>query len=254
MHKKAHLTLKLSPNDALAVKIGDAVKPGDVLVTFGKPVIHEYNLAKYLEIEPAQLSKYLLVTDGSQVILNQPIARKKGLMNKHTVKVPVAGEFFVVDANAGIVGIKEKKASSEIVSWFSGTVSEINPEKIIFEVLGQAIIGTSGKGEPVSGTLLYFPDLVDVFSMPTNLQDRVLVLREAVAEVVAKADALGVSAIISQKLDQPPFKLPYVVVSDIEVLKIGHEKTSIVYGREKQILIIEEKLESVKNDTHKNAR
>lgn len=241
MQKKAHLTLKRTPKDTPHVKVGDKVKQGETVITVPKAKIHEFDIAKLLGIKPKSLSDCLLVRDGEMVEKAQAIAGKKGLLSKQVIKTPISGEFKIIDADKGIVGIAESSDARDIIAWCSGTVIEVTDEKVVLEVSGHAIVGKEGKGVPTSGMLLVVPEVIDAFALPTELEDRILVVHSASADMLAKADALGVMAVIGTVLDQPPFSLPFVVIESIEPFLKLSGKNAIIYGDEKQILVIEEK-------------
>lgn len=241
MHKKAHLTLKLTGGDRPAVAVGAKVIPGDILVTATGAEIDEFNLAKLLGVSPKDITALLVIKENTPVKKGDVIASKKGLMSKQAVRSPVEGEFIIVNKDTGIVGIRKQKSRDDIVSWFSGHVTELSDEAIIFELAGVTLDGVQGKGHPVSGMLLYSAGDVDLLTMPIDLDQKILALKDASADIIAKADALGVNAIIAETISQPPFSLPFIVVADIEAIGKYQNKTIIVYGNEKQILVLEEK-------------
>lgn len=241
MHKKARITLTIKPDDKVRVKTGDEVYPGDLIISSGTHNFEEFNLATALQISPKLFEKFLEIKDGEEVKRGMPLARKKGLLQTIVVRSPLDGVFMVKDRDTGVVAVTSKKDVKDITCWFWGKVAELVDDKIIFELNGTAFSGKEGKGKPVSGTLVYIPKEITVLDMPTDISEKVLVVRSALADVIAKADALGVSAIVAQNVEQPPFNLPYVLLDTIDLLEKFHEKSSIVYGDEKQILIVEEK-------------
>jgi hypothetical protein len=239
MQKKAHLTLKLKTGDQARVAHGDSIKRGDVLVSPKPDEMDEFNLAKLLGVKPKDIGSFLVVKEGAAVNAGGVIAKKGGLMRKQIIKSPVAGIFTVVNSEKGIIGIKQERKSADITAWFSGEVVELTDEKIVFEVIGHTVDATDGKGQPVSGTLLLVSGPMDALSMPTELEEKILAVADAQSDIIAKADALGALAIIAQEL-HAPISIPYVVVEDIAALERYHGKTVVVYGDEKQVLVIAE--------------
>lgn len=238
--RKAHITLQLAKGDTPKVALGDKVSPGNTLVSYSSGELDEFNLAKLLGVKGAEIKKFLLVKEGEKVETHAVIAKKGGVLKKHIIKTPTDGIFTIVDPEKGIVGIRKETHKEDVTAWFSGQVVEATPEKLVFELTGHSITAKEGKGKPVSGNLLFIAEVIDVFNMPIDLENRVLAVRELHPDMIAKADALGVVAIIAETITQPPFELPYVLLEDISHIKGYTGKSVIVYGDEKQLLIVEE--------------
>lgn len=239
--KKAHLTLTLSETDQPMVKAGTHVSPGDILVTSKPTQVNEFNLAKLLNVLPKAVEKYLVIKAGDTVEKGTVIARKKSLLKRDQVKAPIAGTFIAVDAEKGLYGIQEAVVRADVVSWFTGIVTEVSADKLVFELTGVAIPGKAGQGKPASGNLFYVDYEIDVFSMPTELAACVFCAKRLSSDIIAKADALGATALVAEEIAEPTFALPYVLVDDIQIVGKHHGRTTIVYGDEKQILVIEGK-------------
>ena len=238
-HKKARLTLKLGAGDTTAQTKGAKVTPGDLLVTVPKASIREFNLAKILMTTPEKVLAMLTVQEGDFVEAGSIFAQKKGVLRRKLVKTSTAGFFRILDEKKGLVGIEKKKERADIIAWFHGTVAEATDEHIIFELTGQTLSGTAGKGHPVSGKLIVLTDTVDALTLPTELEERILAVKIARAEIIAKADTLGVGAIIAEEVHEPTITLPFIQITDIETLRPFHDKTVIVYGDEKQLLVVD---------------
>jgi len=237
MHKKTNLTVRLPVGSAPAVTKGETVIKGTPLTKSAPREITEFNLQKIFG--HSDISKLIIVAAGTFVEKGIVLARKKGLFKKLSVKAPISGIFEIIDEKAGVVGIEKKKAKEAITSWFAGTVVEvINNDKIIFEVSGIPFAATAGKGHPVSGMLLVVTEIVDALSMPTDIEKRILAVPEAHQDMIAKADALGARAVITQEIGATP-QLPFLLLSDISVLEKFNHKQVMVYGDEKQLIIIE---------------
>jgi len=238
-HKKARLTLKLGAGDTTSHTTGAKIAPGDILVTVPKAAIREFNLAKILTTTPEKALSMLTVHEGDFVEAGAVFARKKGLLRRKLVKTSVAGVFKILDEKKALVGIERKKERDDVVAWFHGTVAEVADDHLIFELTGQTLSGTAGKGHPVSGKLIVLTETVDALSLPAELEERILALKIARAEIIAKADTLGVGAIIAEEVHEPTITLPFMQIADIETLRPYHDKTVIVYGDEKQLLIVD---------------
>lgn len=240
MFKKTHIHLHLGAGDTPHVAKGKDVHVGDILLKRTKSEIDEFDLAKTLNIPASRVSKILTIKEGDTVTEGQVIAKLKTMVSVHKIKSPVSGEFIWVDQEKGIVGVKRKREDEEMTAWFSGTVEEVGEEKITFGVYGEVIKAKEGKGVPVSGTMLFIADEVTALTMPVDVAESVLVIKKAHSDVVAKADALGVLAIVAEEFEEPLLSLPYAIVETIGDLAGFHAHTVIVSGDEKQLLIIKD--------------
>lgn len=240
MEKKAKLTLKLAASDICEVKKGDHISFGDTLIRFKEAKVQEFNLAEMLKIPPKNFKKYLKISDGAKVDENTVIAVKSGVLQKQILRSPQKGTFKIIDNEKGIVGISQNEKKEAIVSWFNGTVLEVTGENIVIELSGVTISAKTGRGKPVSGMLLYISEVIEMLTMPTDLENKILVTRIITPDIAAKADALGVAALIAEELQAPPFELPYLVLTEISELKSYNGKTIIVYGDENQLLIVDD--------------
>lgn len=241
MHKKAHLTLKLSSKDIPQVKVGDVITHGDILVSVSGQIVDQFDLAILLGVKGSQAVKYATIKDGETVGKNTIIAQKKGFVKKQIIRSPLEGVFSFIDREKGIVGITKTQSAEEIKAWFSGIVSELTSEKLVFEIAGFAIPAKAGRGNPISGNLMIIDDSLDVFTMPIELENRILASKTFHTDMLAKADALGAVAVIVEEMPEYLESFPYVIVQDIVALKDYHGKSVIVYGDEKQVLVVEDK-------------
>lgn len=240
MQKKTRLRIKLKKGESPKVKKGDRIKSGDRLAETSKIHIYEFNLAKTLGVAPLNLSKYLLVKEQNLVKKGDSLAKKGGLLSKNIIKTPVSGTFIWVDRQLGIVGIQSENITElPLTSWFDGEVEDVTPEIITVSVNGIPLSGTDGKGGPATGKLLVFTEKLNVFTLPTEIDTCVIAVREAPSDMIAKADALGAIAIITEKIEEPPFTLPYLLVENIEILSKYKDMTVIVHGLQKELLVIE---------------
>ncbi len=240
MHKKTRLKLKLNENEKPVVKVGDKVKTGDVLATSQVSKVVEISLAKLLQVKPKDLPKYLLKELPGEVEKGEVIAVKKGLLKLQQVKCPVSGVLDFLDSEAGTLQIQPKNEESQKVrAWFSGVVKGVSDNEVICEVSGLVIKGKSGAGATVSGKLYGIKGDVDLFNLPTEISERIIILRSAKSDMVAKADALGAVAVIAESLEEPTFSLPHLLVDGIEEIMKHDGSPAILHAAEKQLLIIE---------------
>lgn len=252
MQKNALLTHRIAPNETPVVKKGDHIKHGDPVIAVGQSEVDEFNLAKLLDVKAKDIPKFLKVKPDSEVSRGQMLAFKGGMLKKRSVKSPVSGKFIWVDQDKGLVGIEKSSDQSEIKAWFDGVVKEVTDQKLVFEVGGVVHLGKEGIGGPVSGKLYYIPHEVTSLTLPIDLDGTVVVLKQALSDTVAKADALGAKAIIAETIEEPEFALPYILVEDISDFSRYNGKTVIVNGKEKEALILDTN-HSTEHKTHEKS-
>lgn len=240
MHKKTRLKLKLEPHEKPMVKPGDHIKSGDVLAKSETSDIVEINLAKLLQVAGKDLPKFLTKQLPVEVLSGEIIAIKKSLLAQKRVKSPKSGMLDYLDAEKGILQIKPPDAdANKARAWFDGVIKEVSAHEVVCEVSGLVINGKAGSGGTVSGKLFAIKGEVRLFSLPTDIEDKIIILKSAGSDVVAKADALGAVAVIAETLEEPPFQLPHLIVSDIKDIMEHENKPAILHAEEKQLLIIE---------------
>lgn len=239
MYRKAHLTLRLTQFDTPLVKKNTKIHRGDPLIRVTTQEVVEFDLTELLRITPGSIGKVLRAQEGDSVHTGDVIAGKTGVLSKSQVKTPVGGKLVIVNKDRGIIGVTHSQKDQEVTAWFDGEVTEVSKEKIVCTVSGVTVSARAGKGEPTSGKLLVLPETT-VLSLPSGVNECVVVVRDAAAALIAKADALGATAIIAEDVEQPPFGLPYLLMEDISSLQKFHERTVIVLGDEKQLLVLED--------------
>ena len=57
---------------------------------------------------------------------------------------------------------------------------------------------------------------ISIYDLPTDLKSVILAIKTAHSDIIAKADALGAMAVIAEKIEQPSFKLPYLLIERID--------------------------------------
>lgn len=237
MHKKTLISFKIPTGSLPTVTKGKKIAVGDQLTKTPQSEIDEFDLVKILKILPKNLHHYLKVKENSPVVRGDIVAGKKNLFKKEIIKAPSTGIFVIVDKNKGIVGIKREHKTEELVSWFDGEVAEVDETSFSVYVIGTKISGKSGQGKPISGKLHVVTKNIQAFSLPLNIEQKILALKLASSDLVAKADALGAAAIITEHIEEPSFALPYLIIDDIRVLENHNDRSVIIHGDEKYLLI-----------------
>lgn len=240
MSQTALLTVELKPDDQPLIKVGQMVIKGDVIIKRRHLEVDIINISKLLKIAPDKITRYLKVRIDQTVKAGDILAVKKSILAQQTVKTPVAGVIGRIDEKIGTVDIRRDQTGKDLVIDYTGRVKEVEPKRIVIEVKGKVIMGKGGQGEPISGQLKILPEENGVFGIKSDISGSVVVIKQAFPAVIAKADALGAQAIIAQVLEQPPFELPYLLVDDINRLHSFADKSVLVLGDQKQLIILEE--------------
>lgn len=235
--KKTRINIKLPQGDKVIVSRGDRIDIGDVLTRGTLGEIDEFNLAKLFHVSPKKALSYLTVKEGILVEKGALLARKPGLLSKELVKSPTEGVFRIENPEKGIVGITKIAQSEPVVAWFSGVVVEVTDEKLTFDVEGHTIAAKEGKGLPVSGRLTVV-DGQTILDIPVDVEDKVVVVKNAYSSLVAKVDALGALAVIAEELEEPPFTIPYLLFDSIEEILSYNERFALVHGNDRQLFIL----------------
>lgn len=241
MQKHAHLKIKLPPSHKVSVKKGDRIAAGDTL-THTSQEIDEFDLGRLLGVSTSQVGRYVLVKEDEHIEEGQVIARKKSVMSTQTVRSPVSGSFTWTDKEKGLVGIKRQAGVEPIVASVDGIVAEILDDAMVIQVKGVVLPAKGGKGGPISG-MLYKIDNPTLFDVPENIEECVVVVKEAPSSFVAKVDALGAVGIVAETLDEPPFSLPYLLFDSVEDIFSLGLRPVLVLGEENQLLVLDHERE-----------
>ncbi|KKP59331.1 MAG: hypothetical protein UR52_C0008G0041 [Candidatus Gottesmanbacteria bacterium GW2011_GWA1_34_13] len=239
MSQITEVTLKLASSDKPLVSKGKKVNIGDPLVKSFIDETEQLNLCKILNIKPQKLEKFLKIKIGANVKAGDILAQNKKLFKKTLLKAPVSGTLVMLNKDQGLVGIKRQiESPNSLISWFHGEVIEVTKDKIMLKVDGLIITSKEGKGKPVKGILKVIKSPISIYDLPTDLKSVILAIKTAHSDIIAKADALGAMAVIAEKIEQPSFKLPYLLIERIDDIINFNDYEVMVYGDEKQILIL----------------
>lgn len=238
MQSKGNLKIKLKPHDQVMVKMGDLIKPEDIIIRIKKQETKKFNLAKLLKVPPRTFTKYLKSTPGKTIAAGEIIAEKKSLLGKQIIKSPITGKLSVIDPNQGIVGIDYAQEEVDIKAWFNGQVVSIEKDQITLHVAGRSIQGTEGFATSVAGKLVIFTHEDPINKLDTGIENCVVAVKKAHAALIAKADALGATAIVAEEIEQPPFELPYLLVTDINHLHPFQGKLVMILGDDKELIVV----------------
>lgn len=244
MQKHAHLNIKLHPSHKTQLKKGDHVTRGDVLAETPQE-IDELDLTALLKIKPEQVSKFVTVSPGDEITVGQPIAKKGGAFSAQVVRSPVGGIFSWSDEKNGIVAIKKTADISAIHAPADGVIIDVKDEEnqLVIEVEGTVIEAIKGSGSPVVGTLCFMND--SGTDLPSDLEQSIVVIKEAPSSLIAKIDALGARAVISETVEETHLELPFLVVESVDTLKRFHSRSVMALGEDAQLLVLENHSSSV---------
>lgn len=244
MQKHAHLNIKLHPSHKTQLKKGDHVTKGDVLADTPQE-IDELDLVSLLKIKPEQISKFVTVHPGDEIAVGQVIAKKGGAFSSQVVRSPVSGVFGWSDEKNGIAAIKKTADTSAIHAPADGVIIDVKDEEnqLVIEVEGTVLEAIRGSGSPVVGSLSFMENMGA--ELPGDLEHTIVVVKDAPSSLIAKIDALGARAVISEIVEETHLELPYLVIESIDVLNRFHGRSVMVLGQESQLLVLENHSSSV---------
>ena len=166
-------------------------------------ILYEIPLAKLLKIKPERIVRFLRRKIGESVAKGDILAEKKGWLSSLSVRSPFDGEIKELDVKKGLLLLSHKKKQPEIkISLpIAGKVKKITASHIEIEVKATSIEGRKGAGKEQMGKLLYISDeRFHPADFDAEVEGRIVFLKKAPREVIAKLDVLGAKGLISTEL------------------------------------------------------
>ncbi len=205
-------TRRIPVNGEVFVKMGDSVTP-ETVVARGiviNPEIHKVIAYGQLDIDPADLEKYMLKDEGDEVKKDEVIAIHRSFFGRSTkvCRSPLDGTIEAVSGSSGSVLIRGKPIPVEVKAHIPGRVAEtIAGEGAVIECRGTLMQGIFGIGGETVG------DLVIPVNKPADELRSELISGEHKGKIVVggasmtvdalrKAASTGVNGIIVGGVDQ----------------------------------------------------
>jgi len=204
---------RIYPGDCKpAVKVGMTVSEADVIahceVSAGRRLI---KISQLLETSGKDVKKYLTKKEGDRIYEGEIIAKKESFVGikKTEVKSPVDGKIIELDDRGDLV-VKFMPKPVRLVAAASGTVANIDDDKIIISTIATKIRGFVSLGKGRDGTITVIAGQKE-FILPTKINSdhrgKILVggalLERATIE---KAVTLGVTGIITGGINERDFQ------------------------------------------------
>lgn len=180
------------------VSVGDEVQPGEPVATAPRPSASQtVSLARPLRRRKPEVVDLLLVTPGTRVRADQPIARTP----EREVRSPANGYFLAYDPARGSAQLLTVGDSEPITSDVRGVVMDVDPGAVTIAVPAVELLGVGGTGPAVHGPLtlaVSHPETpLDPAMIDADSAGRVIIGGAwASAEAITRARAVGVAGIV----------------------------------------------------------
>lgn len=198
------------PGSILAQK-NTEIAPHDIIgrykITGGFTVI---NLAKELNVSPADVSKYLKIPVGKTIFKGELLASKKSLFSSAEIVAPTDSIFESL-SNVGEVRLKLIPREMSLTSGVFGVVENVDREigEITIKCMMTEIYGVVGTGADKEGFLNVISgpgDLVDSLNITVKNRGQILVAGSLIMEeTIKKALSCNVSGIICGGLNMDDY-------------------------------------------------
>jgi len=217
--------------------------PGEILVALGDHVsgkdvvaraelegeLRVVRVAESLGIPAKDLSKLLLVEEGSRVVEGQPLAEMRGLFGlfRSSIAAPLSGVIEFISNSTGHIGIRAPSDPLNLSAYIPGAVVSIEPRSgLVIETEATFVQGIFGVGGERLGSLLMLPvgctDPITERDIPEQAAGRILVGGHSpTIGALRKAVAAGAVGLITGSVDD--HALRDYVGYDIGVALTGDE-------------------------------
>jgi hypothetical protein len=190
--------IRLPTGSTPVVAVGDKVAPGDSLATTVRPAgTVGVPMARPLRRKKPEVPSLLLVAPGTQVRVDQPLARTPD----REVRSPADGYLLAYDAGRGSADLLAVAAGDPVLSDVRGTVVAVEESSVVVAVPAVELVGVAGSGPPVHGRMTIMVGQADAPLDPALIDadtaGRIIVGGSwASAEAITRARAVGVAAIL----------------------------------------------------------
>lgn len=200
---KTIIRLPYSVGAKLQISPGALIKKNTPLATL--PCLEHIeeksiHAARLLHTKPAVIGRYLKIKQGAQVHEGEVIAVRKSLLAKYVIRSPIEGSFKEIDLRTGILILKQtsKSLPSYLISPVAGRVVGISESCIEIEVNGTQMKALEGKGDDVSGTLIYIPgSSIGSLDLKSEVEGSIILCKDISSDALIKLEVLGAKGVIS---------------------------------------------------------
>jgi hypothetical protein len=199
-------TRRLPLKGAVTVQVGDKVEPSTVVARTDLPgIMQTVRLCEQLGIDPAEIGKHLLLSEGDIVARGTLLAEVSslfGLLKSRCVS-PIDGTLEMISPITGNVGIRRRPVPVEVTAYINGTVSEIIPDEgVVIETAGALVQGIFGVGGERLGEIIVAVDspdaVLDEDGIREDFAGKVVVAgADITGRALKKAASTGAAAVIA---------------------------------------------------------
>jgi hypothetical protein len=193
------------PGEVL-LEVGDRVESDTVVArAAGRGVLHTVNVARQLDVLPAEVPAAMRVAEGDQVAAGATLARTRGLWGLMAARcrAPVTATVVAISAHTGQVLLEEPARPLSVTGFLPGIVATVHPGRGV-TVAGWAarVAGVLGVGGECLGTLTPAVGrrdaVLDAAQIPADASGAVLLGGALVtAAALARAAAAGAAGLIT---------------------------------------------------------
>jgi hypothetical protein len=198
-------TRRLPIKGEIVVKVGDDVKPQDVVARAHLPgELHTVRIAEKMGLEPVELEDAILVRKGDSVKAGDILAKKKTFFGLLTAQCtsPLNGTVEYYSSATGHMGIRGEPRLLEINAYISGKVSQIMPQEGVtvttYGALIQGIFGIGGERQGVIQRVCASPD--EPFTLdkiPSQAESKILIGGSIVtSDVLRRLSEMGAKGVV----------------------------------------------------------
>lgn len=250
--KKVFFERTLPKAGEILVKVGDLVKPFDILgFTYVSPLSRRLSLAAGSRVS---------ISDGEEVSLGQVVALKPGFWFREKVKAPIAGRAEVTGDEIIIFSSPEKFNLTSGI--FAKVAKIVEKRSCLLETEASLVRGVWACGLEVAGEIKVFEtsNALKVEDLSVTDLGKILVYPGLVPTVILqKARAMGVAAFVCAAIEESKGCPLNVLVTEgfgaaqmsqklVEMLRTLAVKTGIVSPERKEFIVPGFKLPGLKAD------
>jgi hypothetical protein len=216
------------------VKVGDSVTAEQVVAATALPGrVSAVNVARELNLPPAEIERWMLKHPGDPVEHNEPLAEYKSFFGffRSRALSPAAGTLETVSAVTGQALIRGPSLPVELKAYVSGMVVEVQEQEAVTVectcALVQGILGVGGEAYGELALLARSPDetLLPSALTPGHAGKIVIGGADLNWPVLERAREVGVSAIVVGAMDAAD--LDRLLGAPLGVAITGHESLGI---------------------------
>ncbi|OGG06063.1 hypothetical protein A3D05_04140 [Candidatus Gottesmanbacteria bacterium RIFCSPHIGHO2_02_FULL_40_24] len=240
---KTTAKITLTPNAKVLVDVGDEINRETVLASEDeKDKDTRIDLSGILKVTPSGIFRYIKKRPQDAIKEGDILAEKRTFLTTLTVRSPVNGKVKEIDLKSGILSISKDthKSSKNISVPYEGKVKDISKTFIEIELKGLKVTGVTGSGKECSGRLQRVThERSGLFDFDTDVQDCIIMIKEAFEDIQIKLDVLGAAGLVATKAAGET-ELSRLIVSEDDFAELSKHDKKIAWMRpqDKEIFIL----------------